>query len=179
MLNRPITLLLLGTSFAAGMSIANLSKSSGTSNATAASVAQEKGSKAPKPGAKEADDEGSIKFADVPEAVRSAILKLTPEKSVKKIAREGADGMTVYAVEYDAKGIASSVDLSEKGIVMELEKEIKASELPEPAMTALKKKYPDAKTEVVRSVQAFFYEAEIITGGTKHEVKLYSSGKIE
>ena len=98
MLNRPLTLLLIGAGFAGGMTLAmscNMGRSASTHEAYAQDKGEKKDAKAEKDEDGEEDDEAPIKLADAPEPVRAAILKLTPEKSIKKIIREG-DELAIF-----------------------------------------------------------------------------------
>lgn len=177
MINRPLTLLLIGAGFAGGMTVAmscNLGRVSTTHNA----YEQGKGDKHDAKEDDDEDDEVPMNFADAPQPVRAAILKLTPEASIKKLTREEDEHHVVFEVSYDANGVKSSASLSAEGVVMELERAVGNHELPAPALEAITKHFPSATIKSVTSVQQFLYEANVDVDGKTREVKVNAAGKM-
>lgn len=129
--------------------------------------------------AKENDDEVEIKFAEAPEAVRTAALKVTNEKSIKKVIKESDEGVTTYEVEFADNGASGSVTLSGMGDVLEVERGITQDKLPPAAQAALKKSYAGASFGEIHLVTKTFYEVEIVTNGKKHEIKVNAAGDVE
>jgi hypothetical protein len=179
MMKRSLTLVLIGAGFAGGMTLAMSCNIGRSSTAHDAAARQDKGEKKEAQEDKEEeDDEAPIQLADAPEPVRAAILRLAPEKSIKKVSREDDDGIVVFEVEYESDGAACSADLSDKGMTLALEKEIKTADVPEAAMKTLTQRFPTARIKTVSSVQTFLYEADIEVDGKGREVKVYASGKM-
>jgi hypothetical protein len=179
MISRPLTLLLIGAGFAGGMTVAmscNIGRSTTVHNAYDQGQGQKHEAKEHDD---EEDDEVPINFADAPEPVRTAILKLTPEYSIKKLTREEDDHRVVFEVNYDSNGAKSSAEITEQGVVMELEKSVATSELPRAAADAIAKHFPNATVKSVTSVQQFLYEANVEVDGRMHEVKVNAAGKIQ
>lgn len=72
------------------------------------------------------DTEEVISFADAPEAVRSAALRLVApagEQAITQVEREVDDGQTIYGIEYNKNGQGWSADISTSGEVSDLEQE--------------------------------------------------------
>jgi hypothetical protein len=178
MINRPLTLLLIGAGFAGGMTVA-MSCNIGRSSTVHDAYDQGQGQKHEAKDGDDDDDEVPIKFADAPELVRTAILKLTPESSIKKLTREEDEHRVVFEVNYDSNGAKSSAEISEQGLVMEIEKSVAASELPRAASDAIAKHFPNSAVKSVTSVQQFLYEANIEVDGKTSEVKVDAAGKIQ
>jgi len=130
-------------------------------------------------GAKAEAGEHAIKLSEAPDAVRAALVKITPADKVTEVTRESHKGVTVYEIEYAAEGGECSVVFSAAGEVMELEKEIKEAALPAAALAALRKAYPDAKFGEITLVQEFSYEVEFKVDGKTHEVELNAAGQID
>jgi hypothetical protein len=182
-MQRPLTLLLIGAGFAAGMTLAmscNLGRSSTTHNAVEQGHGdKEKHEAKDGDGDEDDDDEVPIKFAEAPELVRTAILKLTPEQSITKLTREEDDHHVVFEVNYDSNGAKSSAALTDQGIVMELEKDVRVSDLPRAAADAIAKRYPSSTIKSVTSVQEFKYEAKVEADGKAHHVAVNAAGKMQ
>lgn len=130
----------------------------------------------------EADEanEVTIQFADAPAAVKTAAIKLTPEKNIKKVTKETDEGVTLFEVEYtSADGKSMSADLSEKGDVLAIDTDIKPEALTEAASKAIKKAYPSGTIKGAESVQEFYYEVVVMADGKPHEVKVTATGEIK
>lgn len=67
-----------------------------------------------------------LKEAEVPAKVKSAFAKKYPGSKVKEWEKEGAD----FEVEFDLNKVESSAVFGPEGTFIELEQEIKVSELP-------------------------------------------------
>ena len=125
------------------------------------------------------DDEVVIKLTEAPEAVRTAVGKLTPADKVTKVTRESDEGVTVFEVEFTKDGAKCSADLSSQGDILELEKAVPEASVPAAAMGALKKKYPNATFKELTSVQKFYYEAAVATDGKTRHVYVDASGEVK
>ncbi len=125
------------------------------------------------------DDEVVIKLGEAPEAVRTAVGKLTPADKVVKVTKETDEGITIFEVDYTKDGVNCSATLSGLGEVMELEKAVAETALPAAVMAELKKEYPNATFQSPIAVQKFYFEVGIVIDGKTHEVKVDAAGNIE
>ncbi len=91
-----------------------------------------------------ADDE-SIKLADVPKPVLSAIKAKFPEGKVTKAVKEVEDGKTIYELVVEVEGKTLDVAVSDKGKLLEIEEPVDAAKLPEAVTGAIKAKYPESR----------------------------------
>lgn len=71
--------------------------------------------------AEEDTREETITLGAAPEAVRTAFAKLAGADRVQKVERITEDDLTSFEIDYLVNGAKSSVTLSERGDVMELE----------------------------------------------------------
>jgi hypothetical protein len=120
--------------------------------------------------------EETITLAQAPEAVRSALTKLPPLGEVTSIERITQDEATSYEIAFESKGAKSSVTMTERGEVMELEKP--AGELPHAVTQAIAEEMHGAKVLSAESVQLTFYEVVVERNGKKHEVKIAANGHV-
>jgi hypothetical protein len=187
-MKQAVALVLVGLGFAGGM-VATMSCTSERGEAhernerLAAQGHGEKGEKAEKKekgengekGEKD-EDEQVIPFAQAPNAVRTAMLKLTTENDVKKVERASDDDIVSFEIEYMADGEKRSATMTDKGEILELEHPAKS--LPEAVKAAIAKAMPDGKMGNGESVQLFYYEVAVTTkDGKKGEVKVFANGK--
>jgi len=137
--------------------------------------------KAPEKAGEEADEE-VIDFAKVPEAVRTAALKLVGaggEKAIKNVIKEEDEDLYTYEIEYTEGGVDCAAIFSAAGDLMESEKATTVAKLPTAVMVALKKDYPKATFAKLFAITEMFYEIEVVIDGKTHEVKVDAAGNIE
>lgn len=96
--------------------------------------------------------EEKISPDELPSAVRKAVKKKFAEAKVRGASKEVEDGRTVYEVELTVEGHAVDVTLSARGKILEVEKEIPASRLPEAVREAVAAKYPGAKIQKAEAI---------------------------
>jgi hypothetical protein len=129
----------------------------------------------------EQDEEGAkeetITLAQAPDAVRAALAKMSGMGDVKKVERITEDEAMSFEIGYELNGAKSSVTLSARGELMEIEKP--AGELPRAVQEAIAEEMKGAKIVRAEAVQLSFFEVLVEKNGKKHEVKIFANGRIE
>ena len=91
-------------------------------------------------------DETEIPLDKVPKPVAEAFKKKFPEATLKAAIREEEGGNVSYELESTLKGgLTLDAVLTPAGEFMAIEREIKASDLPAPAVAAAKARYAKGK----------------------------------
>jgi uncharacterized membrane protein YkoI len=129
------------------------------------------------------EKEEKIPLSEVPKAVIDAVKAKFPGAKIEKAEKEVEDGKTYYELSLE---LNDDEDLEVKakpdGTIVEIEKEIKAEDLPAAVTAALKDKYPGAKikeAEEVTKGTTVSYEVQIVTADKKKlEVTLDKNGNI-
>lgn len=124
-----------------------------------------------------------IKVDDLPKPVLDAVKAKYPHAEIEEAEKETEDGETVYEVELEVKEDEEiTVALKPDGTIIEVEKEIAVSELPEAVTRAIKAKYPKAELEEAEQVvrgDHLLYEVEVeIAEDETVEILLDAKGKI-
>ena len=131
--------------------------------------------------------EEKIPLDKLPKAVVEAVKKRFPKAELVAAAKETVDKKTEYEVILKNEGQKIDVTLTPDGIILGMEKEISAKDLPKAVTKTLKKSYPKAvykKVEEVIKVKdgqenLEFYEVLLETADKKTvEVKVEANGKI-
>jgi uncharacterized membrane protein YkoI len=132
-----------------------------------------------------ADQEKSLKRADVPKPVIDAVTKKYPSARLKKFGEEEDEGKRIYEVELANGAEQVSIDVSPEGKILAEETVIKPASLPEPVKAGLKaSKYGTWKiTKAERVIHdektdAPEYEVVVTAKKEKFEVVLDGTGKI-
>lgn len=131
-------------------------------------------------------DEVKIALKDVPKVVVDAIKAKFPAGEMTEAAKETEDGKTTYEVTLKDGGKAVDIALTAAGVILEIEKEVAAKDLPKAVASAIEAKYPKATLTKAEEISAFadgkeskFFEVVLTTDGKKTvEVKLSPEGKI-
>lgn len=121
-----------------------------------------------------------IALDTAPDAVRAEAIKLAGgEKNVSKVIRERSKtGATTFEVEYSEGAVKCAAILSMAGDVMETERAVAESSLPDPALAALRREYPGATFADAQAVTVHSYEIDVVLDGKRHEVKVDATGGI-
>lgn len=124
-------------------------------------------------------DEEKIPVKELPKAVQKAAKAKFRGAEIVGAAKEIEDGKTTYEVMFKLNGRSIDVAMSPEGKILEVEKEIDHSDLPEAVKKTIAAKYPGAKIEKVEQVTKgedgpASYEVSIIS-----EVVLDAKGKIK
>jgi uncharacterized membrane protein YkoI len=135
---------------------------------------------------KEKEKPRKITLDQAPKAVQDAIKDRFPGGKVTSIEKETEDGKVVFDVELTHKGRKYEMDIQEDGTVIEVEKEIKARDLPRAVARGIEAKYPKSTLKEVMEVykvknnkeKLAGYEVTLETAKTKKvEVKVSLDGK--
>jgi hypothetical protein len=118
-------------------------------------------------------DEESIKPADLPKAVASAVKARYPKGEITKAVKEEEHGKTIYEVIVKVEGKTLVVALSAEGKILEVEQAIAAEALPRAVAAAIAAKYPAAKIKKAERIVKFEDDEE----ETSFEVVLATEGK--
>jgi len=120
-----------------------------------------------------------ITLDKAPEPVRTSAVKLAGNPaSITKVTREeAADNVYIYQVEFRNEGANCAAILSSTGELMELSRP--AAALPATAMEALKREFPNAKFDNVKTVVKTFYVVSLTIDGETGEVSVDAAGNIE
>jgi len=131
-------------------------------------------------------DEETIPLDKLPKSVAAAVKKRFPKAEWIAAAKETDGKKTEYEVILKNEGQKIDVTLTPEGMILQMEKEISAKDLPKAVTKTLKKSYPKA---VFKRVEEFitvkdgketleFYEVLLGIEKKTVEVKVDSGGKI-
>jgi|GEM_PF-915803 len=127
-------------------------------------------------GKDEQGGEQKIDYKDVPQAVKNVAEKNLGATGPFTASVEMEEGAKVYEVQTEKDGMASSVNVAEDGTLLEIEKQIPASEAPKSILSGLEEKFPKAKVQKITLVQKFSYEVEVLVN---KEIKISPTGEIK
>jgi uncharacterized membrane protein YkoI len=88
----------------------------------------------------------------LPQKIKDAINGRFPKAEITGAEKEKENGKIVYDIELKHEGRKYEMDILEDGTIIEIEKEIKAKDLPEAVAAALKAKFPDATIKEIMEV---------------------------
>jgi hypothetical protein len=96
--------------------------------------------------------EEKVPLDKLPQAVVQAVKTRFPDARMKSAGKETEAGQTVFEVTITNKGQNIDVTLSPAGTIVEIEKQIQASDLPRAVTEALQQKYPGARYEIIEEI---------------------------
>ena len=120
-----------------------------------------------------------ITFNEAPVSVRDGFAAQTQGAKPERVERIRQEGVTKYEIEYAGEQGVCSLTLSDGGQVLESEKAVKLSSLPEAALRELKKDYPGARFAEAEAVELHYFEVEVVKDGKKRDVIVLATGDIE
>ncbi|HYE36578.1 PepSY-like domain-containing protein [Methylocaldum sp.] len=128
--------------------------------------------------------EKPLNKSKVPQAVFTAFQKAHPNAKNIKYEEETVDGEAAYEIDFTDDGQKIDEVYRADGTLVETERTIKTSELPEPVMQTVKQRYPKAKVDEVFEVsntdgKVIGYEVQIKEGKREREVELDLNGNIQ
>jgi len=128
-------------------------------------------------------DEEKVPLDKVPAKVLDAVKTKFPRAELVKASKEKENNETIYEVAIKNEGQNIDVSLKEDGTIIEVEKEIKAEDLPKVVADALKEKYGKVAykkaEEVIKKDKLEYYEVLFETAENKRfEVEVSPEGKI-
>ncbi len=127
--------------------------------------------------------EKELSAGQIPQAVHEAFQKAYPAAKKAKYSEKTKDGKIVYEVEFKEGGRELEATYGAEGALMEVEEEIKTTELPETVVNAVKKAHPQAELKEAEKVfkpdgTLSGYEVEVTDGKKKLELDLDAAGTI-
>lgn len=126
------------------------------------------------------EHEASIEFKQAPEAVRSAIRKVTNIDAITELEQITREGISVYEVEYKRGDKSASLTVAASGEVIESEIEVSASQLPKAVRDAIAKKFPGAKIIGAEAVTFHVYDVVVETkNGKRRGIEILASGHFD
>jgi len=130
-------------------------------------------------------EEGTkIAPAEVPAAVMNTVKTRLPGAEVSSVEKENGKGGVVYDLELKQGGRKYEMDIKEDGTLMEIEKQVMASDIPAAVMTNVKAKYPNATLKEIMEVNKvsgkqetpIHYEVTVMDGGKERELVVSLDG---
>lgn len=134
-----------------------------------------------------ADDEEKVPLDKLPKAVTEAVKKRFPKAELVSASKEKEGDKYEYEVSIRDEGKKIDVTLTPEGVILGLEKQIAAADLPAAVAAALAAKYPKATYKTIEAIIKVKdgketlgeYEVIAVTAENKTvEVVLSPDGKI-
>jgi len=134
------------------------------------------------------ESEAKLSPSDVPPKVMDSAKARFPDAQWRSITRERENNMTIYDFELTSGGKKYETDIKDDGTILEIEKEIAASELPESARRTVAAKYPNSKIKetlqksLIKDGRETPHEYEVVVqtdAGKEKEVTLSLDGKVK
>jgi len=104
---------------------------------------------------KDDDEKNEIAISELPAAVRQSAEKYLGDLKSAEAKKELENNVTTYDVEVKKDGAEVSAEFNESGVIIEMEKKIKPSQLPPAILAAIKAKYPEAKIKGAIEIKPF------------------------
>ena len=124
------------------------------------------------------EEEQEIAIDALPQPVRAAFANVAGDATGQKATKEREGGIDVYEVEYTKNGKPASIEVTAEGAVLEIEREIDASEVPATVKAKVEKKFAGAEIKKVEEITPVLYEIKVVKNGKTKEVKINGAGKI-
>ena len=116
----------------------------------------------------------------LPPQVREAVLAQSRGATLRGVAKETQNGVTLYEVETIAHGRTRDIMLDAQGKVVSVEEQTTLGEIPDKARAAILKAVGTRKLVLLEKVtkgEITFYEGHIHDGHVVSEVKVDANGK--
>lgn len=120
-----------------------------------------------------------VQLEQTPSAVQDAFRTLVGGAAASRVERIIDDNLVTFELEFTKNKASASVTLSENGDTVEIENPVHAEALPQAVRGAIEEDYPGAEISEANSVQVFYYEVELKTGGRTREIKVRPTGDVE
>lgn len=125
--------------------------------------------------------EHTVQRADLPPAVARTVATVSQGATVRGFSREVENGHTLYEVELRVNGHGKDVTMDSTGAVIEVEEEVALASLPAAVQAGIRAGAGAGTIRNVESVtkngQLVAYEAHVVTGQKRSEVKVGPDGK--
>jgi uncharacterized membrane protein YkoI len=122
------------------------------------------------------DDEPTVKL---PAAMLKALKAKFPHSEIEEVAIEVEEGQVIFEIELETKGGEYVVSMKADGTILEIERELKPTELPAAVAATLKRDFAGASITKAEEAIVALYEVTVVRKGQPDvEVVLDSGGKI-
>ncbi len=125
--------------------------------------------------------ERPVKPSELPPAVARTVATVSQGATLRGLSREVENGQTLYEVELRVNGHGKDVTMDSTGAVVEVEEEVALATLPEAVQAGLRAGAGAGTIRLVESVskggQIVMYEAHVVNGAKRSEVKVGPDGK--
>ena len=126
------------------------------------------------------DSETKEALQNLPPAVQQAVKEQGQGATLRGLAKEVKDGVTLYEAEMTVDGRNKDILFDGQGNVVSVEEQTTLSEIPGAARAVIQKAVGVGKLVLVEKVtegKTTFYEGHIANGGKVSEVKVDANGK--
>jgi hypothetical protein len=111
-----------------------------------------------------AQEKDKLDLDKIPKAVMDALRSKFPKPEITKWEKATEKGDVIYDIEFKYKGRKCEMDVKEDGTIINIEREIKAKELPTAVTRAVDKKYPKATLKEIMEIKEVKGKKEILEG---------------
>jgi len=124
--------------------------------------------------------ETKVNLGDLPPAVQKAVKTQSHGATLRGLAKEVKDGVTLYELELTVNGHIKDVSFDTQGKIVSVEEQTTLSAIPKAARAAIQRAVGTGKLVLVEKVtkgETTFYEGHITNGRTASEVKVDANGR--
>lgn len=126
------------------------------------------------------DSETKVSLQGLPPAVQQAVKAQSQGATLRGVAKEVKDGVTLYEAEMTVHGRTKDITFDAQGKIVSVEEQTTLSKIPEAARAAIQKAAGTGKLVLVEKVtrgETTFYEGHITHGPKASEVTVDANGK--
>ncbi|UCD30125.1 MAG: PepSY-like domain-containing protein, partial [Planctomycetota bacterium] len=124
------------------------------------------------------EEEENISLDQLPAEVREALLKLAGNAQITEVEREQKHGIVLYQAEWGANGHESEATVTADGVLVELEQELDAKDVPAAVKAAAAKNFPPGVKLEYEKKMIVMYEVEAKVDGKEKEIMITPVGKV-
>ena len=128
----------------------------------------------------EGDEKGerSVKLAETPKAVRSALIKAAGDAVIQEVEVETEGGVTLYEASWTSGGVEHEVCVDKHGQVLETESVVSAAELPKAVHESAVKHLPKQSKISFEKKTIVLFSAETTINGKERELLIDPAGRL-
>ena len=126
------------------------------------------------------DSETKVKLEGLPPAVQQAVKAQSQGATLRGVAKEIKNGVTLYEAEMTVHGRTKDITFDAQGKIVSVEEQTTLNSIPEAARAAIQKAVGTGKLVLVEKVtrgETTFYEGHITQGLKVSEVTVDANGK--
>jgi hypothetical protein len=126
------------------------------------------------------DSETTVNLRGLPPAVQQAVQAQSRGATLRRVAKEVTNGVTLYEAELTVDGRRRDIIFDTHGKIVIVEDQTTLSKIPAAARAAIQKAVGTGKLVLVEKVtkgETTFYEGHITDGRSTLEVKVDANGK--